>query len=63
MSHAQSGQQIQHSGRHRGTSYNYDHRLAEEDSRVLRRAQDKQVVRAALTEVERSERTARPSTP
>jgi hypothetical protein len=50
MSHAKSGKHIQHAGRHRGASYDYDHHLAEEDSSVLRRAQDKQVVREALGE-------------
>ena len=52
MSHAKSGKKIEHAGRHRGTSYDYDHRMAEEDSRVLRRAQDKQAVQEAIAQVE-----------
>jgi hypothetical protein len=55
MSHGQSGKRIQHAGRHRGTSYDYDHHLAEDDSRVLRRAQDKMVVREAVGGLERPE--------
>ena len=55
MSHGQSGKRIQHSGGHRGMSYDNGHHIAEEDSRVLRRAQDKEVVRDALSESETPE--------
>ena len=57
MSHAHSGGKIRPAGHHRGTNYDHDHRLAEEDGSVLRRTQDKQVVGEALGEREVPEPT------